>query len=101
MDPVGLTLMNNQEQWDSMRTKLVSEMLCLPLPSGGRALVEIHLQQRILADDPVLYSRKRRVQHTFFVRDRDQIIKFEVSARASVVPATTKGRLYATKAAKR
>jgi len=68
--------------------KLISEMLCVPL-ACGQALVEIHLRQRILTDDPVPYSRKRRMKHTFIVRDQGQDIKFEVFARATVMP---KGR---------
>ena len=68
--------------------KLISEMLCVPL-ACGQALVEIHLRQRILTDDPAPYSRKRRVKHTFIVLDQGQDIKFEVFARATVMP---KGR---------
>jgi hypothetical protein len=68
--------------------KLISEMMCVPL-ACGQALVEIHLKQPILTDDPVPYSRKRRVKHTFIVRDQGQDIKFEVFARATVLP---KGR---------
>jgi len=63
-------------------------MLCVPVGSG-QVLVELHLKQRILTDDPVPYSRKRRVKHTFIVRDQGQEIKFEVFARATVLP---KGR---------
>ena len=62
---------------------MISEMLCVPV-AGGQALVEMHLQQRFLPDDRVPYSRKRRVRHTFVVRDREQIVTFEVMARASV-----------------
>ena len=65
--------------------RLISEMLCVPL-ACGQALIEIHLKQRILTDDPVPYSRKRRVKHTFIVRDQGQVIKFEVVARATVMP---------------
>ena len=67
---------------------VISEMLCVPIGSG-QVLVELHLKQRILTDDPVPYSRKRRVKHTFIVRDQGQEIKFEVFARATVLP---KGR---------
>lgn len=69
-------------------SKMIHEMLCVPA-AGGQALVELHLKQRFLPGDPVPYSRKRRVRHTFIVRDGDCDIKFEVSARVSVVP---KGR---------
>ena len=75
------TLMNTEKP-------VISEMLCVPVGSG-QVLVELHLQQRILTDDPVPYSRKRRVKHTFIVRDQGQEIKFEVFARATVTP---KGR---------
>ena len=68
----------------SPMSKLISEMLCVPV-AGGQALVEMHLKQRILMDDSVPYSYKRRVKHTFIVRDRGQDIKFEVLARVSVM----------------
>ena len=70
-----------------MNAPLISEILCLPLATGGQALVEMHLKQRILLGDSVPYSRKRRVKHTFFVRGEDCVVKFEVFARASVLPA--------------
>lgn len=70
-----------------MKAPLISEILCLPLATGGQALVEIHLKQRILRGDSVPYTRKRRVRHTFFVRGGDRVVKFEVLARASVLPA--------------
>ena len=63
---------------------VISEMLCVPIGSG-QVLVELHLKQRILTDDPVPYSRKRRVKHTFVVCDGDNVVTFEVAARASVV----------------
>ena len=63
---------------------MISDMLCVPL-AGGQAVIEMHLKQRFLADDPVPYSRKRRVKHTFVVCDREQVVKFEVAARASAV----------------
>ena len=69
----------------SPMSKLISEMLCVPV-AGGQALVEMHLKQRILMDDSVPYSYKRRVKHTFIVRDQGQVIKFEVVARATVMP---------------
>ena len=69
-------------------SNLISEMLCAPV-AGGQALVEMHLKQRILMNDSVPYSHKRRVKHTFIVRDQGQDIKFEVFARATVLP---KGR---------
>lgn len=72
------TLMNTEKP-------VISEMLCVPVGSG-QVLVELHLKQRILTDDPVPYSRKRRVKHTFIVRDQGQEIKFEVFARATVLP---------------
>ena len=65
-------------------SKLISEILAVPL-AGGQALVEMHLKQRFLAGDPRLYSHKRRVRHTFLARDGQQTVKFEVTARASVV----------------
>jgi len=63
---------------------MIHEMLCAPA-AGGQAVVEMHLTQRFLAGDPVPYSRKRRVRHTFVVRARDQDITFEVSAWVSAV----------------
>ena len=83
-----------EEKWDFHRinpNSLISEMLCVPLPLGGQALVELHLKHRILPDDSVPYSRKRRVKHTFIVRDQGQDIKFEVFARRSVVPKGREG----------
>lgn len=62
---------------------MIHEILCVPV-AGGQALVEIHLNQRFLADDPVPYTRRRRVKHTFVVRDQGQDIKFEVLARVLV-----------------
>jgi len=70
-----------------MNAPLISEILCLPLATGGQALVEMHLKQRILPGDSVPYSRKRPVKRTFFVRGGDCVVKFEVLARAAVLPA--------------
>ena len=79
------TLTSIRESGETSVSKLISETLCVPV-AGGQALVEMHLKQRFLADDPVPYSRKRRVKHTFVVRDRNQDIKFEVFGRVSTVP---------------
>jgi len=66
---------------------MISDMLCVPV-AGGQAVLEMHLKQRFLADDPVPYCRKRRMKHTFVVRDERQMVVFEVAARASVTRRT-------------
>jgi len=76
-----INILNPREQ---PMSKLISEMLCVPV-AGGQVLVEIHLMQRILTDDAVPYNSKRRAKHTFIVRDRGRDIKFEVAARVSVL----------------
>jgi hypothetical protein len=76
---------------------MISEMLCVPLTAGGQTLVELHMNHRILPDDSVPYTRKQRVRQTFIVRDQGQDIKFEVFARAIVLPG---GRKTPRKAAK-
>jgi hypothetical protein len=54
--------------------------------NGGQTLVELHLNHRILPDDSAPYSRKRRVKDTFIVHHHGRDIKFEVFARAIVLP---------------
>jgi len=71
---------------NACESPMISEMLCVP-SAAGQALLEMHLKQRILADDPMFYSRERWVKHTFFVRAADRIVKFEVLARVAVLPA--------------
>ena len=62
---------------------MINEMLCVPL-ADGQAVLEMHLKQRFLPNDPVPYSRKRRMKHTFVVRDERHMVVFEVAARVSV-----------------
>jgi hypothetical protein len=69
---------------------MISEMLCVPLTAGGQTLVELHLNHRVLPSDGVPYTRKKRVKHVFIVRDQGQDIKFEVFARAIVLPNSRK-----------
>ena len=70
-------------------SKLISDMLCVPV-ADGQVLVEMHLKQRILTDDAVPYNSKRRAKHTFIVRDRGRDIKFEIAARVSVLQSNRK-----------
>ena len=72
---------------------MISEMPRMPL-AGGQALVEMHSNQRFRVGEPVPYTHKRRVKHPFAVRDGDQAVKFEVMARASVVPIRAKATCF-------
>jgi len=62
----------------------VLDILCAPL-ENGQAVLEVALKQRNL-EETSLYSRKRRLRHTFFVRTKDRIVKFEVIGRVSLLP---------------
>jgi len=68
-----------------MNGESIRELLCAPL-SEGQAVLELVVRQRILPETD-LYSRKRRLRHMFFVRAGDRIVKFEVRARVSLLPA--------------
>ncbi len=60
-------------------------MLAVPL-IGGQAVLEMHLNGRFLAEETVP-NRKKRVKHTFLMRDGEKIVEFTVVGRVKVRPA--------------
>jgi hypothetical protein len=60
------------------------ETLNAPLRKGY-AQVALHLESQVLPGTMPPNS-KRRIRHTFYVRDHDRIVKFDVLTRAFLLP---------------